>query len=186
MLEQSAKIDDEDNDNVVAEGSEHESVLLPVNAYKDSLVTAIKAHQVIIIVGETGSGKTTQIPQMCIDNVFPSLHNGRNRAVIAVTQPRRVAATTVAMRVAEERGVECGKEVGYCVRFDDRCSPSTAIKFLTDGILVRECLSDPLLSSYQVVMLDEAHERSVHTDILFGLMKRACSARPVDLTVAVF
>ncbi len=96
---------------------------------------------------------------------------------IAVTQPRRVAAQTVARRVCEERSCRLGGEVGYCVRFDDRSSPNTKIKYLTDGMLVRESITDQLLKSYGIVMLDEAHERSIHTDILFGLLHRALEKR---------
>ena len=103
---------------------------------------------------------------------------------MAVTQPRRVAAITVAHRVADERNIPLGDEVGYAVRFDDCTSSKTRIKFMTDGILVRECLTSPTLSQYQVIMLDEAHERSINTDILFGLVKAACRQRP-DLKVIV-
>jgi HrpA-like RNA helicase len=104
--------------------------------------------------------------------------------IVGVTQPRRVAAITVAQRVAEERNVTVGDEVGYSVRFDESTSNKTKIKFMTDGILVRECLRSPDLSQYQAIMLDEAHERSIHTDILFGLVKAACRKRP-DLKVVI-
>ena len=132
----------------------------------------------LIVIGETGSGKTTQLPQFLLDA------GCLGDRVCAVTQPRRVAAQTVAARVAQERGVSLGTEVGYCVRFDDRSSPDTRLRFMTDGVLVRECLSDPELRRYAVVMLDEAHDRSLHTDILFGLVRLACERRP-DLRVLV-
>jgi HrpA-like RNA helicase len=122
--------------------------------------------------------KTTKIPQFILDaNILQDKR-------IAVTQPRRVAAITVAHRVADERHSEIGAEVGYTVRFDDTSSDKTKIKFMTDGVLVRECLSDPTLSQYQAIMLDEAHERSIHTDILFGLMKNVCKVRP-DLKIII-
>jgi ATP-dependent RNA helicase DHX8/PRP22 len=104
--------------------------------------------------------------------------------MVAVTQPRRVAAITVAQRVSEERKCRLGEEVGYAVRFDDCTSSKTRIKYMTDGVLLRECLSDPLLSKYDIVMLDEAHERSINTDILFGLVKAAIAKRN-DLRVIV-
>jgi HrpA-like RNA helicase len=138
----------------------------------------IQQNQIVICVGETGSGKTTQIPQYCADS---GLLQGKR---IAVTQPRRVAAITVAERVVEERKGTVAGEVGYRVRFDDSTSESTTIVFMTDGILVRECLHDALLSKYAIVMLDEAHERSINTDILFGLVKTACQNRS-DLKVII-
>lgn len=153
--------------------------ILPVIDFKDELMDAICNNQIIICIGETGSGKTTQIPQFCADR-----EDILKSKAIAVTQPRRVAAMTVAHRVAEERKVELGREVGYTIRFDDKSCVDTRIKFMTDGILVRECLSDANLSKYNVIMLDEAHERSIHTDILFGLVKLACLQRS-DLRVIV-
>lgn len=122
----------------------------------------------LIIVGETGSGKTTQIPQYLYEAQWAT--GGR---VIACTQPRRVAATTVAARVAQEMQVKLGQEVGYAVRFEDVTSPTaTRIKYMTDGMLFREMLLDPLLQRYSVIMIDEAHERSIYTDILLGVLKR--------------
>jgi len=145
---------------------------LPVIGFKKELIKSIQNNQIVICIGETGSGKTTQIPQFCLDfNLVPSDKK------IAITQPRRVAAVTVAERVSQERGQKVGEEVGYSIRFDDRTSSTTRIKFMTDGILVRECLYDSTLSKYQVIMLDEAHERSIHTDVLFGLLKMICSKR---------
>ncbi|KAG5919033.1 hypothetical protein E4U42_006627 [Claviceps africana] len=153
--------------------------LLPIAKYHDNLLYVIETHPVTIVLGQTGSGKTTQIPQYlekagwCADG-----------KVIGVTQPRRVAATTVALRVAEEMGCEVGKEVGYSIRFEDVTSSATRIKFLTDGLLIREALVDPLLSRYSVIMVDEAHERSISTDVLLGLLKKILRKRP-DLRIIV-
>lgn len=141
--------------------------LLPIARHKDSLLFVIESFPITIVIGQTGSGKTTQIPQFLEQAGWCS--GGK---VIAVTQPRRVAATTVALRVAEEVGCELGNEVGYSIRFEDQTSASTRIKFMTDGLLIREALVDPLLSRYSVIMVDEAHERSISTDILMGLLKR--------------
>ena len=139
----------------------------------------VRNNQLIIIIGETGSGKTTQIPQFLADS-----DGIWNQKMIAVTQPRRIAAMTVAQRVADERKSELGSEIGYSVRFDDKTSEATKVKFMTDGILVRECLSDKNLSKYSTIMLDEAHERSLHTDILFGLLKAAAKVRK-DLRIII-
>ncbi|KAM3558760.1 hypothetical protein MY1884_003829 [Beauveria asiatica] len=147
--------------------------LLPIAKHRESLLYTIEKYPVTIVIGQTGSGKTTQIPQFlekagwCNDS-----------KIIGVTQPRRVAATTVALRVADEVGCEVGKEVGYSIRFEDVTSESTRIKFLTDGLLIREALVDPLLSRYSVIMVDEAHERSISTDILLGLLKKIRKKRP--------
>ncbi|KAL1879117.1 hypothetical protein VTK73DRAFT_7341 [Phialemonium thermophilum] len=147
--------------------------LLPITKHRESLLYLVETYPVTIVVGQTGSGKTTQIPQFlehagwCADG-----------KVVAVTQPRRVAATTVAVRVAEEVGCELGKEVGYSIRFEDVTSSSTRIKFMTDGLLIREALVDPLLSRYSVIMIDEAHERSISSDILLGLLKKIRKKRP--------
>jgi ATP-dependent RNA helicase DHX8/PRP22 len=97
----------------------------------------------------------------------------KNGKKVGCTQPRRVAAMSVAKRVSEEMGVRLGQEVGYCIRFEDYTSPRTIIKYMTDGMLLRECLMDPVLNQYSVIMLDEAHERTIHTDVLFGLLKNA-------------
>ncbi|CAM9643424.1 unnamed protein product [Chrysoparadoxa australica] len=145
---------------------------LPVASFKKTLMQEMRKHQVIVCTGETGSGKTTQIPQYAAE-----LLRGKPAFKVAVTQPRRVAATTVARRVAEERGVRLGGEVGYLIRFDDHTSADTTIKYMTDGMLVRECLHDPGLSEYGIVMLDEAHERGINTDILFGMLKQALKKR---------
>jgi ATP-dependent RNA helicase DDX35 len=136
----------------------------------------MEQHSVLVVVGETGSGKTTrkflneliqEIPKYLDQEGYTS--HGK---MIACTQPRRLAASTVAARVAEEMGVILGEDVGYTVRFDDCSSDKTRIKYLTDGMLFRETLQDPLLSRYSVVMVDEAHERGIYTDILLGILKK--------------
>ncbi|OAA76089.1 ATP dependent RNA helicase [Akanthomyces lecanii RCEF 1005] len=147
--------------------------LLPIAKHKESLLYTIETYPVTIVIGQTGSGKTTQIPQFLEKAGW--CNSGR---IIGVTQPRRVAATTVALRVADEVGCEVGKEVGYSIRFEDVTSESTRIKFLTDGLLIREALVDPLLSRYSVIMVDEAHERSISTDVLLGLLKKIRKKRP--------
>ncbi|KAJ3487654.1 hypothetical protein NLG97_g6365 [Lecanicillium saksenae] len=147
--------------------------LLPIAKHRESLLYTIETFPVTIVIGHTGSGKTTQIPQFLEKAGW--CNDGK---IIGVTQPRRVAATTVALRVADEVGCEVGKEVGYSIRFEDVTSESTRIKFLTDGLLIREALVDPLLSRYSVIMVDEAHERSISTDILLGLLKKIRRKRP--------
>ncbi|CAN1314137.1 Pre-mRNA-splicing factor ATP-dependent RNA helicase DEAH10 [Linum perenne] len=145
---------------------------LPIASVKGRLIEEVKKHDVLIIVGETGSGKTTQIPQFLLSAGFC-----RDGKTIGITQPRRVAAVTVAKRVSEECGVELGQKVGYSIRFDDRTSGTTRIKYMTDGLLLREALLDPYLSRYSVIIVDEAHERTVHTDVLLGLLKDVQKAR---------
>ncbi|KAK0755007.1 P-loop containing nucleoside triphosphate hydrolase protein [Schizothecium vesticola] len=146
---------------------------LPVYAYKDAFLDAIKDHQVLILVGETGSGKTTQIPQYLHEAGFTE-----GGAKVACTQPRRVAAMSVAARVADEMGVKVGREVGYSIRFEDNTSDKTILKYMTDGMLLREMVTSPTLEEYSAVMIDEAHERTVHTDILLALIKDLTRARP--------
>ena len=132
------------------------------------LLYMVEKYRVVVLVGETGSGKTTQVPQYLYEAGWAA--GGRQ---VACTQPRRIAAQEVAARVAEEQGEELGGLVGYTVRFDDCSHPDkTRIKYLTDGMLVRETMFDPLLLKYSVIMLDEAHERSLYTDILLGLLKK--------------
>ncbi|KAL5553616.1 hypothetical protein UlMin_041017 [Ulmus minor] len=145
---------------------------LPIATVEKRLIEEVRKNDTLIIVGETGSGKTTQLPQFLFNAGFC-----RDGKLIGVTQPRRVAAVTVAKRVAEESGVQLGQRVGYSIRFDDMTSGSTRIKYMTDGLLLREALLDPYLSKYSVIIIDEAHERTVHTDVLLGLMKNVQIAR---------
>eukprot|EP00854_Cymbomonas_tetramitiformis_P015401 gene15401-18224_t len=145
----------------VAEPSE-----LPIRRFTREITDAVAINPVTVVIADTGSGKTTQISQMLLAGGLSE------DGLIGITQPRRVAAVTVARRVAFEMGCECGTTVGYTIRFEDRCSPDTKIKYLTDGCLIRECLEDPQLRKYSVIVLDEAHERSIDTDILFGLLKQ--------------
>ena len=152
---------------------------LPVFAYREELLQAVEDYQTIIIVGETGSGKTTQIPQYLVEAGFTK--DGKK---IGCTQPRRVAAMSVAARVSEEMNTKIGHEVGYSIRFEDCTSEKTIIKYMTDGMLLREFLNEPDLSSYKVLIIDEAHERTLHTDILFGLVKDIAKYRK-DLKILV-
>ncbi|KAG9295943.1 hypothetical protein G9A89_011795 [Geosiphon pyriformis] len=147
---------------------------LPIYKSRVQILYLVEKYQTIIVVGQTGCGKTTQLPQYLHEAGWTA--DGR---VVACTQPRRVAATTVAYRVAEEMNAQLGEEVGYSIRFEERCDPvKTRIKYMTDGMLFRETLIDPLLSKYSVIMIDEAHERSLHTDILVGLLKKIKKKRP--------
>lgn len=139
---------------------------LPIFAYKEKLIDAVKDHQVLIVVAETGSGKTTQLPQYLHEAGYTA--NGQK---IGCTQPRRVAAMSVAARVAEEMGTKVGYEVGYSIRFEDCTSDKTVLKYMTDGMLLREFLTEPDLAGYSVLIIDEAHERTLSTDILFALVK---------------
>src|SRR5690554_4916574 len=151
---------------------------LPIAAEADRIVELIRAHQVVVVAGETGSGKTTQLPKLC-------LAAGRGAAgMIGCTQPRRIAARAVARRVAEELAVPLGEAVGFQVRFTDRVSERTAVKFMTDGILLAEIASDRWLSAYDTIIVDEAHERSLNIDFLLGYLKQLLARRP-DLKVIV-
>ncbi|KAL3631244.1 Pre-mRNA-splicing factor ATP-dependent RNA helicase DEAH10 [Castilleja foliolosa] len=145
---------------------------LPIAAVEKKLLEEVSKNDILIIVGETGSGKTTQLPQYLFNGGFC-----RNGGVIGITQPRRVAAVTVAKRVAEECGATLGQKVGYSIRFEDTTSSSTRIKYMTDGLLLREALLDPYLSKYSVIIVDEAHERTVQTDVLLGLLKTVQKTR---------
>ena len=152
---------------------------LPVYSYRQTFLDAVKEYQVLIIVGETGSGKTTQLPQYLYEDGYC-----KNGMKVGCTQPRRVAAMSVATRVAEEVGVKVGNEVGYSIRFEDATSEKTALKYMTDGMLLREFLTEPDLGGYSALMIDEAHERTLHTDILFGLVKDIARGRP-DLKLLI-
>jgi ATP-dependent RNA helicase DHX8/PRP22 len=151
---------------------------LPVFKFRKQLLEAVAQNQLLIVVGDTGSGKTTQLTQFLAEAGYA------NNGMIGCTQPRRVAAMSVAKRVSEEVGSELGREVGYTIRFEDRTSPETKIKYMTDGMLQREILLDPDLKRYSVIMLDEAHERTIATDVLFGLLKKTLKRRP-DLKLIV-
>lgn len=151
---------------------------LPVYKFRKQLLDAVNENQLMIVVGDTGSGKTTQLTQYLAEGGFA------DHGMIGCTQPRRVAAMSVAKRVAEEVGCKLGQEVGYTIRFEDCTSPETKIKYMTDGMLQREILLDPLLRKYSVIMLDEAHERTIATDVLFGLLKKTLKRRS-DLKVIV-
>jgi ATP-dependent RNA helicase DHX8/PRP22 len=151
---------------------------LPVFKLKRQLMKAIAENQVLVVIGETGSGKTTQMTQYMAEMGLTST------GIIGCTQPRRVAASSVAKRVAEEFGCELGQEVGYSMRFEDVTSPETVIKYMTEGMLLREYLADSTLSKYSALMLDEAHERTINTDVLFGLLKDLVRKRK-DLKIIV-
>lgn len=155
------------------------SQLLPINRHEDEIVESVRKNPVVVIIGETGSGKTTQLSQIMHRQGFTKA------GMVGITQPRRVAAVSVSRRVASELGVKIGEEVGYSIRFEDRTSGRTHIKYLTDGCLLRECLSDPELRKYAVIILDEAHERSLNTDILLGLMKKLVMRRSQDLKIVI-
>ena len=144
---------------------------LPITARKDDIVNAIRENQVVVIAGETGSGKTTQIPKMCLEAGLGIA------AKIGCTQPRRVAALSISRRIAEELNVNWGREVGCTIRFDDRSSSQTYIKLMTDGILLAETQGDPLLSEYNCLIIDEAHERSLNIDFLLGYLKGLLAKR---------
>lgn len=151
---------------------------LPISARVRDIAMAIDGHQVVIVAGATGSGKTTQLPKVAL-----AMGRGLEK-IIGVTQPRRIAATSVAARVASELGSTLGGDVGYQIRFEDRTSPSTYVKFMTDGILLAEIQGDPLLHRYDTLVIDEAHERSLTIDFLLGWVKRILPQRP-DLKVVV-
>jgi ATP-dependent RNA helicase DHX8/PRP22 len=151
---------------------------LPIYKLKEELLKAVNENQVLVVIGETGSGKTTQMTQYLAEAGYTT------RGKIGCTQPRRVAATSVAKRVADEFGCRLGEEVGYAIRFEDCTGPETVIKYMTDGMLLREILIDQMCASYSVIVLDEAHERTIHTDVLFGLLKGLVKRRP-DLRLIV-
>ncbi|CAL5442843.1 unnamed protein product [Camellia sinensis] len=151
---------------------------LPIFKLKNELIQAVHDNQVLVVIGETGSGKTTQVTQYLAEAGYTT------KGKIGCTQPRRVAAMSVAKRVAEEFGCRLGEEVGYTIRFENCTGPDTVIKYMTDGMLLIEILIDENLSQYSIIMLDEAHERTIHTDVLFGLLKQLVQRRP-DLRLIV-
>ncbi|KAK5791250.1 hypothetical protein VI817_006559 [Penicillium citrinum] len=153
---------------------------LPVHQQRDEFLQLYQQSQILVFVGETGSGKTTQIPQFVLFDDLPQTQ----RKMVACTQPRRVAAMSVAQRVAEEMDVKLGDEVGYSIRFEDKTSPKTLLKYMTDGMLLREAMNDHNLSRYSTIMLDEAHERTMATDVLMGLLKEVVARRP-DLKIII-
>ncbi|KAH7699885.1 DEAD box protein/DEAH protein box helicase [Aphelenchoides avenae] len=159
-------------------------VTLPVWEYKQKFLDLMDKNQCITLVGETGSGKTTQIPQWCADWARDRSKFLGKKYIVGCTQPRRVAAMSVATRVAEEMDVQLGQEVGYSIRFEDCISDRTVLKYCTDGMLLREAMNCPLLDNYAVIILDEAHERTLATDILMGLIKEIIKHRE-DLKIVV-
>ncbi len=151
---------------------------LPVVEHREELLKALESHQVVVVAGETGSGKTTQLPKMCLE-----LGLGR-RGLIGHTQPRRLAARSVSTRLAEELEVTLGEQVGYQIRFTDQTNERTLVKLMTDGILLAETQQDPDLSRYEAIIIDEAHERSLNIDFLLGYLKRLMTRRP-DLKIII-
>ncbi|EJD74781.1 D-tyrosyl-tRNA(Tyr) deacylase [Loa loa] len=152
---------------------------LPIFKHRNHIIYLLEKYRILIIVGETGCGKSTQVPQYLMEVGWAS--DGRK---IGVTQPRRIAAVTLANRVAEEKSCKLGTDVGYVVRFDDMTDSETKIKYMTDGILLREFMSDPLLTQYSILMIDEAHERSINTDVTLGLLRKVIMVRQ-DLRIIV-
>ena len=151
---------------------------LPISARRGDIAAVIRDHQVAIVCGETGSGKSTQLPKICLEM-------GRGVAgLIGHTQPRRIAARSVAARIAEEIGSPLGRDVGYKVRFSESIGPQSYVKLMTDGILLAETQSDPYFDHYDTIILDEAHERSLNVDFLIGYLKRLLPKRP-DLHVII-
>lgn len=151
---------------------------LPVSERKEEIKAALLKHQVVVVAGETGSGKTTQLPKICLEAGFGA------KGLIGHTQPRRIAARTVAARIAEELNTTLGEKVGYQVRFTDQVSDASLIKLMTDGILLAETQHDPLLEKYEVIIIDEAHERSLNIDFLLGYIRRILPQRP-DLKLII-
>jgi ATP-dependent helicase HrpA len=158
---------------------------LPVSAKREEIMAAMAAHQVVIVCGETGSGKTTQLPKIAL-----AMGRGKLNALagkgklIGHTQPRRIAASSVAKRIAQELNTPLGEVVGYKVRFQDRLSRDASVKLMTDGILLAETQTDPLLTAYDTIIIDEAHERSLNIDFLLGYLRQILPRRP-DLKVVV-
>ena len=159
---------------------------LPVSARRDEIEAAMRAHQVIIVCGETGSGKTTQLPKIALKMGRGKLNAkpGQRGQLIGHTQPRRIAASSVAKRIAEELKTPLGEVVGFKVRFQDRLSKDASVKLMTDGILLAETQTDPDLRNYDTLIIDEAHERSLNIDFLLGYLRQLLPRRP-DLKVIV-
>lgn len=153
---------------------------LPVNQQRDEFLRIYQSTQIMVFVGETGSGKTTQIPQYVLYDEMPQFHG----KIVACTQPRRVAAMSVAQRVADEMDVKLGEEVGYSIRFENKTGPKTLLKYMTDGQLLRESMHDHEMSRYSCIILDEAHERTLATDILMALLKQITTKRK-DLKIII-
>ncbi|MDE2454344.1 MAG: DEAD/DEAH box helicase, partial [Burkholderiales bacterium] len=154
---------------------------LPVSARRDEIACAIREHPVVIVCGETGSGKTTQLPKIVLEL---GRGPGAGGGLIGHTQPRRIAASSVAKRIAQELETPLGEVVGYKVRFQDRLQPGASVKLMTDGILLAETQTDPLLRAYDTLIIDEAHERSLNIDFLLGHLRQILPRRP-DLKVIV-
>ena len=151
---------------------------LPISRRRDEIMAAMRTHRVVVVVGETGSGKTTQLPKMAMELA------GDKAGRVGCTQPRRLAAASVSRRVAEELGCDVGGLVGYQVRFEDKTSEATQLKFMTDGILLAETQADPDLRQYHTLILDEAHERSLNIDFLLGYLKLLLKRRE-DLRLVI-
>jgi ATP-dependent helicase HrpA len=159
---------------------------LPVSARRDEIARAISEHQIVIVCGETGSGKTTQLPKICLQLGRGAMHTkpGQKPQLIGHTQPRRIAASTVAKRIAQELNMPLGEVVGYKVRFADKLSKGASVKLMTDGILLAETQTDPLLKAYDTLIIDEAHERSLNIDFLLGYLRQLLPRRP-DLKIII-
>ncbi|MBP8873837.1 MAG: DEAD/DEAH box helicase, partial [Polaromonas sp.] len=158
---------------------------LPVSGKRDEIMAALRAHQVLIVCGETGSGKTTQLPKIALAMGRGKVNYPAGQGkLIGHTQPRRIAASSVAKRIAEELKTPLGEVVGYKVRFQDRLSRDASVKLMTDGILLAETQTDPLLKAYDTIIIDEAHERSLNIDFLLGYLRQILPRRP-DLKIIV-
>ena len=154
---------------------------LPVYQHKSEIMSYIESNPVTVLIGETGSGKSTQIPQFILEQLYDTKKHG----TIAVTQPRRVAAINLATRVAQEHGCKLGDQVGYSVRFDNTTTTRTRLKYLTDGMLLRELMMNSDLREYSVIIIDEAHERTVLTDLILGFLKSLMQGPRQDLRIIV-